>query len=93
MTYSDNTKCCDLAKAKASASVVGSGISGKDLFTVAANQSDIETATSKIASDYGAGFRLLDGTGLVQTILLQAIPLQLPESVEFFKSRLYDATT
>ena len=50
MTYSDNTKTnATSAKAKASASVVGSGISGKDLFTVAANQSDIETATRQTA--------------------------------------------
>ena len=65
MTYSDNTKTtATSAKAKASAGTVGSSTNGKDLFTLAANESAIETATSKTASNYGAGFRLIDGTGL-----------------------------
>ena len=95
MTYSDNTKTtATSAKAKASASVVGSGISGKDLFTVAANQSDIETATSKTASDYGAGFRLLDGTGLASNYTITSNSFAITQRVlSSSGSRLYDATT
>ena len=95
MIYSDNTKTtATSAKAKASASVVGSGISGKDLFTVAANQSDIETATSKTTSDYGAGFRLLDGTGLASNYTITSNSFAITQRVlSSSGSRLYDATT
>ena len=61
--YTDSTKSTiNLARAKSDATSVGSNNTSKDIYTTAANENALETATGKTASDYNAGFNLTNGS-------------------------------
>ena len=97
IAYTDSSKSTiSLARAKSDATSVGSNNTSKDIYTIAANENAIETATGKTASDYTAGFNLINGSngGLASNYTITSHSFTISRRViNLSGTRLYDATT
>ena len=97
IAYTDSTKSSiSLARAKSDATSVGSNNTSKDIYTIAANENALETATGKTASDYNAGFNLSNGNngGLASNYTITTHNFTINRRViNLSGTRLYDATT
>ena len=97
IAYTDSSKTTiSLARAKSNATSVGSNNTSKDIYTIAANENAIETATGKTVSDYTAGFNLINGSngGLASNYTITSHSFTISRRViNLSGTRLYDATT
>ena len=94
VNYTDATKTSiSQANLASNASNVGGTHSSKDIFTLSTHQSTIETATGKSASDYTAGLRLTDGTGLASNYSITSDSYSITErTLTLSGTRNYNGT-